>query len=258
MNIKIQSKKAKYHVYRPPPRGIVRDGRNKGRFPSMNYHLTPVSANAKTGPIPVTTSSKATCWKGCPFYGNVCYASTGPLALHWRKVSEGDRGGSFAELLEKIKAFPKGQLWRHNQAGDLPGEGSQIDAQMLAELVEANRGRKGFTYSHKPLTTANATLIAYANRNGFTVNVSANTLADADKVALRHPDLPICVVVPEGTPKRTTTPAGREVRLCPAEKKGSGINCANCKLCSKATRSYIIGFTVHGTSKKGYAAAVGQ
>lgn len=33
----------------------------------MNYYLTKVSKNRKVGPIPVATSSKATCPDSCPF-----------------------------------------------------------------------------------------------------------------------------------------------------------------------------------------------
>jgi hypothetical protein len=174
------------------------------------------------------------------------------LALHWRKVTAGERGGSFEQLLEKISDFPEAQLWRMNQAGDLPGENSRIDAHMLAQLVEANRGRRGFTYTHKPLTTANSALISYANRNGFTVNISANSLEHADEIADKNPGLPVCAVVPEGTPARTKTPDGREVRLCPSQLEGSKATCATCQLCANSNRSYIIAFAVHGGGKKAY------
>ena len=40
MNIKNQSKKSKYHVYKPPLRGIVRDGRKQGRFLIMLTYIS--------------------------------------------------------------------------------------------------------------------------------------------------------------------------------------------------------------------------
>jgi hypothetical protein len=58
----------------------------------MNVHLTLVSSNAKTGPIPVSTSSAVTCSDACPFKKDGCYADSGPLALHWSKVTSGQRG----------------------------------------------------------------------------------------------------------------------------------------------------------------------
>ena len=82
--------------------------------------------------------------------------------MHWRKA---------------VLGAVSDQLWRHNQAGDLPGRGNKIDLRLLAELVAANRQRRGFTYTHKPLTAANVAAIMGATRDGFTVNVSANSPA---------------------------------------------------------------------------------
>ena len=52
-------------------------------------HVSPVSVNAKTGPIPVTTSSKNTCPDSCQLKGNGCYAEVGRVNIHWQKVSNG-------------------------------------------------------------------------------------------------------------------------------------------------------------------------
>ena len=101
----------------------------------MNVHLTLKSANAKTGPIPVSTSSSATCPEACPFQSKGCYAKGGPLALHWAKVSSGERGTDWAGFTAAISALPEGQFWRHNQAGDLPVSGGTVDPVALGELV---------------------------------------------------------------------------------------------------------------------------
>ena len=82
----------------------------------MRYHLTEVSSNKKTGPIPVSTTSSDTCPPACPFNDGGCYAKSGPLALHWKKVSEDQRGDDFDTFIDKIKKLPKNQLFRHNQA----------------------------------------------------------------------------------------------------------------------------------------------
>ena len=69
------------------------------------YHLTAKSANVKTGPIPVSTTSAATCPPECPFNNSQgCYAGSGPLALHWAAVTRGDRGDCFADFCDKIAA----------------------------------------------------------------------------------------------------------------------------------------------------------
>jgi len=71
-------------------------------------------------------------------------------------------------------------LWRHNEAGDLPGEGDDIDVPKLRALVQANRGKRGFTYTHKPVldNPQNAVAIKCANQNGFTVNLSADSIEE--------------------------------------------------------------------------------
>lgn len=220
----------------------------------MKIHLTPISSNVKTGPIPVTTSDSSTCPSVCPFKKSGCYADSGPLAIHWSKVSSGDRGGSVDILANQIRSFPVGQVWRHNQAGDLPGLDNAIDSDQLKKIVDANKGRRGFTYTHKPVlgdsnqSTGNRAAVRYANREGFVVNLSGNNVYHADQLA----DLdvaPVVCVVTESTPETFQTPAGRNGIICPAQQRDD-ITCATCQLCSRATRSVIIGFRAHGTSKK--------
>lgn len=226
----------------------------------MLVHLTLSSKNVKTGPIPVSTSSALSCPDACPFNthnAGGCYAASGPLAIHWRKVTEGNRGDAWAAFLGKILALPKGQLWRHNQSGDLAGAGDCLDTVALGQLVIANRGKRGFTYTHKPLDTPHERLaIAHANANGFTVNLSANTLAHADTLA----DLaigPVAVVLPTDATSNTVTPKGRKVVVCPATQRDD-VSCATCGLCAIAKRDCIVGFPSHGTGKKKASAIASQ
>ena len=134
-------------------------------------HITPKSGNAKTGPIPVTTSNADTCPKTCPFKGSGCYAESGPLAIHWRKVSAGDRGGDWNALCEFVKGLAPGQIWRHNQAGDLPHYRGKLNARMIGKLAAANAGKRGFTYTHHKPTGYNLGVIRAANAAGFTINL---------------------------------------------------------------------------------------
>jgi len=213
----------------------------------MTYALTFVSRNAKTGPIPVSTSTAKTCPDACPLKKAGCYADGGPLAIVWRKVTEG-LGLSWDEFAGKVKALPKGTLWRHNQAGDLAGHADTIDGDMLRQLVAVNRGKRGFTYTHKPMTPDNAESVAYANANGFTVNLSANNPAHADTLA----DMgiaPVVTILPADQMTATKTPKGRTIAICPAVLSDS-VTCASCGLCQIASRKAIIGFPAHGSSKR--------
>jgi hypothetical protein len=220
----------------------------------MFYHLTKKSNNAKTGPIPVSTTSSESCPESCPLKSLVCYAFTGwHLRMHWESVTKGIRGVPFAEFLSLITALPIGQLWRHNQAGDLPGVGQRIDRTKLRALTKANEGKFGFTYTHKPPTTANLAAIKEANEGGFTVNLSADSLDQADAyVALQVG--PVVVTLPEDQRKPFRTPSGTYVAICPAVISDT-VTCATCGMCAKRARSSVIGFPVHGNGRKKFAVA---
>jgi hypothetical protein len=207
--------------------------------------MTMKSANAKTGPIPVSTTEQASCPDDCTMKKE-CYAKSGPLALHWAAVSAGTRGTLWGQFCDTVAAMPAGQLWRHNQAGDLPVAGGTVDAVKLGQLVAANAGRRGFTYSHHR-DAASIAWIRHANAWGFTVNLSANDLADADALA-DHAAGPVVVVLPSTQTQNTTTPAGRPVVICPATQRDD-VSCATCQLCQRQ-RAAIVGFPAHGTKKR--------
>jgi len=213
---------------------------------TYNFHFTAKSDNVKTGDMPVTTSTAATCPDKCPLKKGGCYAKNSFLGMHWKKVTDGSRGESFTSFLKKIRSILPGTLWRHGQAGDLPGKGDRINARDLLRLAKAARGTRGFTYTHKPPTADNLKAIRAATREGFVINLSGNNLKHADRLS-RH-GLPVVAVLPSESVKvkNLTTPQGRPVVVCPATRS-EYITCKTCGLCSKADRPFIIGFPAHGT-----------
>ena len=238
----------------------------------MTYQtqLTIKSSNRKVGKIPVSTSSADTCPDDCPFKGNGCYAYGYPLKGHWDKVTDRQRGDTFQVFLGKISALPKGQLWRHNQAGDLPGSNGKLDAIACVDLCLANAGKRGWTYTHYNVLDSdyNANVVKHMVMNGFVVNLSGNSLDHADKLA----DLdiaPVTTVLPieyertsakgEWTEtlaeykqridiRNVTTPSGRKVTVCPATYMDD-VSCETCQLCARL-RDVIVGFPAHGNGKK--------
>ena len=217
----------------------------------MTYtvHTTLKSANRKVGKIPVTTTSAATCPDACEFKRNGCYADGGPLAMHWAKVTRGERGDDWSGFIATVKSFKDGQLWRHNQAGDLAGDGNRLDAEANDQLADANEGKNGFTYTHYPVLTDahNAAVVKRMNDRGFVVNLSANNVAHADALY----DLgigPVATVLPEAQTTNTVTPKGRKIVVCPATVRDD-VSCATCQLCAKH-RDAIVGFPAHGSSKR--------
>jgi hypothetical protein len=224
---------------------------------NINYSFTRISGNSKTGPIPVSMTSRNSCPDACALKGSGCYAESGMVRIHWQKLDKA--GISFNALLMHILALPKGQLWRHNVAGDLASRANHpglIDSTMLEALVKANKGRSGFAYTHhvvkhgQPYGQSNRETIRRANLQGFTVNLSANSPEEADELAALGIG-PVVTLLEEwqsGQPKTLRTPNGRHIVVCPAVTT-EGVTCQLCRLCANADRASIVGFPVHGVGK---------
>lgn len=216
----------------------------------MRFTFTRTSGNAKTGPIPVTMTERNSCPDNCALKGNGCYAESGMVRMHWQRVAE--KGISQEQLFAHIQTLPRGQLWRHNVAGDLPSyNGGLIDPEFIDGIIQANNYRKGFTYTHNsvlnPSDSHNRAQIRKANNSGFTINLSANNLNEADQMKALNIG-PVVCIMPENADKVTITPAGNVVTLCPATYR-EDIQCANCGICAKQ-RQDIIGFPVHGSGRR--------
>jgi hypothetical protein len=210
------------------------------------YHLVRFSHNRKLGGLPASISTSSTCPTSCPLKARGCYAHRGPLSWQWAKVTAGTLGGSWSQFVAAVRALPRGILWRYGEAGDLPGLGDRLDTQKLRDLATANRGRKGFTYSHKPLDREEERqAVSQAIRDGFMINLSADSLTEADQLS-ELGIAPVAVVVPNFEDMPRKTPAGRFLTPCPEESHK--IPCSVCQLCSKP-RNSIVAFAARGAEK---------
>jgi len=213
---------------------------------TMRVAFNPASSNAQLGSIPASTTEQASCPATCPLK-DVCYAKFHFQGANWRKVSE--RGMEWGEFLSKVKRIAPGALWRHNVSGDLPHDGGNIDADKVAELTNANRRRRGYTYTHHILSDANLQIIKQANANGFTISASCESVDVADSVMTEHGIPAVAVINSEESRRFFTTTNGRKVVVCPA-KIHDNVTCATCGLCQKPDRAVIVAFPAHGTAKK--------
>lgn len=228
------------YVRAEPRRGLRTKGTTRVRWSDC-------SKNRKLGGIPASITSAETCPDTCGFFGQGCYAEFHLMRVHWAAV--GRIGQKWEGFLRNVRALPAGSLWRHNEAGDLPGVGRSIAVGPFLELVMASVGRRGFTFTHKrPRTTRELMAFRAARDADFTINLSADSLEQADELA----DLgiaPVAVVVPSSTPATgTLTPAGRKVVVCPNET--AGLTCRECQLCARPHRQAIIAFRAHGQMKR--------
>ena len=217
----------------------------------MKFQFVKKSSNVKVGPIPVTNSPRATCPSACALSGEGgCYAEAGfHTRLNWDKLDRGERGLEWSSFIGKIKALPAGQLWRHNVSGDLPSASdNEIDSFAVADLVDANEGKRGFTYTHYPMTRLNEKTVRMANHCGFTINVSCETVQDA--VEHHKQGLPSVTLLPIDAPPKTEYD-GVVVATCPATYMDT--SCKECGLCARSDRKVVVGFPVHGTRKNAAA-----
>ena len=219
----------------------------------MNFHFIKKSGNPKTGIMPVTYNSRLSCPDSCIFKkdnSGGCYAETGYYTrLNWDKVTSGERGGSFKELLQNIKSLKPGTIWRACVAGDIPSNTKgEISRTYIKGITEANQGLKGYTYTHNRLDIGqNISLLKTANKKGFTVNISTESEAAADNAVLNS--LPAVIVV-KSTETRSTwlTKNKNKILVCPAQTNGA--NCIDCGLCQSRPKNLIIAFRAHGNQAK--------
>lgn len=217
----------------------------------MQVHLTLVSGNRKVGRIPVSTTEQSSCPSECPLHDD-CYGKFGPLGIHWGKVSSKIRGGNWDLFCSAVAKFLANQLWRHNQAGDLPQrKDGRIAARKTYKLQKAASHTKGWTYTHyDPHDEHNAKVIKTVNDNGgLTINLSANSLEQADDYYGLNIG-PVTVTLPEDTPLNgNKTPKGLPIVICPAQTQDD-IACVDCRICQVRDRKSVVGFLAHGPAKK--------
>lgn len=235
------------------------------------FLITEKSQNRITGPIMVTTSPRVSCPVACPLRKSAdsdvrggCYAEHGFLGgFIWTKLDRLELGQTFKkgqirvhsinDLVRRIRALKEGTIWRHNQAGDLYSiDQETIDERSLNKIVEANAGRRGFTYTHYDVleNLENRRLIQDANRRGFTINLSGNDPKHATRLAALK-IAPVTSILPAHASTNFKRTQNHFV-VCPA-RTTPGVTCASCGICAKP-RQAVVGFPALGKNRLAEAA----
>ncbi len=209
----------------------------------LRFTIIPESKNRKLGPIPEVYVTASTCPDTCSMFNAGCYGESGLMREHWRNVEH--HGVNLVDLCEFVAALPAGTLWRYAVVGDLPGRGALVDLPAVQMIATASHGRRGFTFTHKYMFRE--LLSMRYDQEAFTINLSADNLAQADELARWGPTVS---VVPSDTPThKNKTPAGRTVVVCPATYDAD-VTCSTCRMCANPSRKSIIGFPAHGLRKR--------
>ena len=218
------------------------------------YAYIQISSNKKLGGLPATTTSKDSCPTTCSYNpasgGGGCYAAQGPMEWQWRKLDDpnNDKALNIHQLAERLSRLRKHTLFRLNQAGDLPGNGLEINATETQQLVDACGHADGFGFTHyRPDVGNNAALILAANQSGLTINMSAENLTQVDEFMSLGIG-PVVVALPSDQRKAMKTPAGNHIAICPTYLDDR-MTCASCGICQKVDRRSVIAFPAHGATK---------
>lgn len=234
-------------------RALLNDSRKglEGKGPLRVFFIRE-SGNRKTGPIPVSMTSPGSCPPSCAYLGAGCYAERHILGMHWRRLERGE-GRTWLAFCDLVRALPKGQLWRHNEAGDLPGIGETLSESEIVEFAGAAKFTRGFTYTHKlgisfddAARAQHFALLRYLNTSGVTVNLSVDDFSKLDEYAAYG--LPMTTVIASDAPRVSHTKGGRKVIACPAQAN-EGTTCASCGICqSNRPDRAVVGFLAHGNA----------
>jgi DNA repair protein RadC len=83
---------------------------------------------------------------------------------------------------------------------------------------------------------------------GFTINLSADDLAEADGLAKKKAG-PVVVILPASAAYNHVerTPDGRKVIICP-EAYRTDVQCVTCRLCADPKREAVVAFPAHGAA----------
>jgi hypothetical protein len=97
------------------------------------------------------------------------------------------------------------------------------------------------------MTKWNRQVVREANQSGFVINLSANDLGHADRLAELNVG-PVVALVLDEPDDEVLTPGGRDVLFCAAQFDDE-ITCETCGACANPVRDYVIGFIPHGCQR---------
>lgn len=209
------------------------------------------SANVKIGDVSTTYAPTVHC-VDCPLKNCGCYAETGMVGLHVRRLNAAARDSHASPVrtarqeargIDALKA--NGQPLRIHTSGDCPtAEAARIVAD-AAERFVARGGGTPWSYTHAWRRMSRK---AWGK---VSVLASVETLADAARATRRG--WAVARVVPKFPGNRAWLEGGTRWIPCPAQTRDD-VTCSSCRLCLDDVKLRAIGagvaFEAHGSSKR--------
>jgi hypothetical protein len=221
-----------------------------------------VSGNEKTGPVSTTYVTQASCWKGCAFFGEGCYAEYGKSGMWTGQLNEmvgGKEAAIDARKIARDEAKAIDSLtgkkdMRLHVVGDCRTNSAASIVAAAAERFMGRFGRKAWSYTHAWRKVARSSwgkvsILASCETVAHVVDAMSQGYAAA-LVVDKHPE--------DGRAYKV----GEIVMVpCPAQTKDD-VQCIDCKLCWRdewlLEAKRCITFEAHGSGAKKVRAALIQ
>lgn len=207
-----------------------------------------VSLNSKIGPVSTTYAAQQSCDQSCPHYGNGCYAESGMVAIHTRKLNKAFDSQTPEDIAKEesnaIRGLSGNLDLRVHTVGDCKTPESARIVSDAMRHHRKKRGRGAWTYTHAWRN------VPVENWQGESVLASTETVSDA-KEAMQA-GYPTAIVVEEFDSPKPYFKDGIKILPCPAQTQDK--QCVNCRACmhgdSLLRTKTVIGFVPHGSQKK--------
>jgi hypothetical protein len=206
------------------------------------------SGNKKIGPSSATYVAQSSCPTTCPLLGAGCYAESGRMALHTRRLAESS--ASVDELArEEADAIDtlSGRLpLRIHVVGDSTTSSAARRVAASVRRYVKRHGSSAWGYTH-----AWRDVPASAWR-GVSMLASCESRADVDAAHARG--YRAAIVVDEHRSDKRHDRDGVDVIPCPEQTRGA--RCIDCRLCWDPPAGAVIAFAAHGARAKTVRATV--
>ena len=236
---------------------ILNNVRPKPSYEEALAQVVQSSKNAKIGDVSTTLAATVSC-VDCTLRGNGCYAETGMVGIHVRRLNDKVRARKASPVrqaeheargIDALKA--RGQGLRIHTSGDCPTrEAAEIVADAAQRFMQRGGG-KAWTYTHAWRRMPRKAWGAVS------VLASVETLKDARKAMRRG--WAVARVVPQFSGNKAWLEDGVRWIPCPAQTRDD-VTCESCRLCWDDDKLRAINagvaFEAHGSAKRKAAAAV--
>jgi hypothetical protein len=207
------------------------------------------SGNIKIGEVSATYASQETCPSSCPFQGSGCYAESGPMAIHTKRLNTAAKGQSLQTLADNealaIRELSGVRPLRLHVVGDCTTDAGASTVSAAASEYRAKHGQSVWSYTHAWRN------VSRQSWRDVSVLASCETIADTKDAMAKGFGAAIVVEYHDTASAKVVD--GVRVIPCP-QQTGKAANCLSCKLCMNADRlrdtGAVIAFATHGSGVK--------